>query len=187
MLPQFFAEVWHTVIITEEVKERYYAAQETELGTHFDQQSYTASVVVRRWHRYVVALTIAKIPDLIALGSVGQANATAKKSSSGGIGDERGGDAFTPPVSEIVVFPLEFLCFVEGSTPFARLICPSLPDVLFCRQSLLPGKLNGHWLYSDLRCQWMLNDFLPRSMLTHCKDREIPVLRRLGPRLRLHQ
>lgn len=128
------------MIITEEVKERYYAAQETELGTHFDQQSYTASVVVRRWHRYVVALTIAKIPDLIALGSVGQANATAKKSSSGGIGDERGGDAFTPPVSEIVVFPLEFLCFVEGSTPFARLFALFLGDGAFYFRSLVSPK-----------------------------------------------
>jgi hypothetical protein len=64
-------------------------------------------------------LTIAKIPDLIALWRTGHARATAKKSSSVGIGDEGGGDAFTPPVSEIAKFPLEMLGFVEGSTPVA--------------------------------------------------------------------
>jgi len=57
---------------------------------------------------------------LIALGSAGHARATAKKSSSAGNGDEGSGDAFTPPVSEIVKFPLEMFGFVEGSTPFAR-------------------------------------------------------------------
>jgi hypothetical protein len=82
-------------------------------------------------YRYVVALTIAKIPTLIAFASVGQAKAMAKKSSSVGNGDEGSGDAFTPPDSEIALFPPEFLGFVEGSTPFARLKTPSLPDGVF--------------------------------------------------------
>jgi len=67
-----------------------------------------------------MALTIAKIPDFIALGSFGQARATVRKSSSVGNGNEGSGDAFTPPISEIAEFPLEFSGFVEGSTPFTR-------------------------------------------------------------------
>jgi hypothetical protein len=66
------------------------------------------------------ARTIAAIPARIASGNFAQAIATAKKSSSVGIGEEGSGDAFTPPVSEITVFPLETSGFVEGSTPFAR-------------------------------------------------------------------
>jgi hypothetical protein len=65
-------------------------------------------------------LTIATIPALIGSGNFVQARATASKSSSVGNGDEGSDDAFTPPVSEIAVFPLELLGFVEGSTPFTR-------------------------------------------------------------------
>jgi hypothetical protein len=69
---------------------------------------------------YVIAVIIARIPDLMALGRAGQARATAKKSSSSAIGTEIGGDAFTPSVSEIAVFPPYLSGFVEGSTPFTR-------------------------------------------------------------------